>query len=475
MNLRDELERLELRGAWAERESFYKELAQSVREKELLLEFANYELRIARSKRMYNPSRAALMEAIRRQYRRGRSTLSEILPAVMPTSDSTTLRVLGDAKNPAAVLENLAQAVADQKTITNLVRKALVQPAIVLVIGSILALVLAKFVFPQIISSAKVDLTGVAAVAAFVARMIASYLLWALGILGFILIFTRVIILPNATGAWRFWLEDLTGASRIALRVLLLPIQPQIEIYREYRSVIMLNNIAVLLQAGKDLLTSLELVAQRGNRWERFRIRQCMNILRANPGEYIRAFESILSGPVLQSLATTVRRGKADFAAELVRGAVRMRSSAETNVAATMGMINKLLVFSVLGTNIFLYLGMVAAVLQLARCHHQVLIHYCPPRYSICQFCTHKIQTRDRHPPVACQRLCMKHLFRMIFVVLLGSAMSVGAQWKDRDGKPHCQHRPHQNRRKFLCPTGSGARPRAVSQNLRKIAQSRGI
>ena len=365
MNLRDELERLELRGAWAERESFYKELAQSVREKELLLEFANYELRIARSKRMYNPSRAALMEAIRRQYRRGRSTLSEILPAVMPTSDSTTLRVLGDAKNPAAVLENLAQAVADQKTITNLVRKALVQPAIVLVIGSILALVLAKFVFPQIISSAKVDLTGVAAVAAFVARMIASYLLWALGILGFILIFTRVIILPNATGAWRFWLEDLTGASRIALRVLLLPIQPQIEIYREYRSVIMLNNIAVLLQAGKDLLTSLELVAQRGNRWERFRIRQCMNILRANPGEYIRAFESILSGPVLQSLATTVRRGKADFAAELVRGAVRMRSSAETNVAATMGMINKLLVFSVLGTNIFLYLGMVAAVLQL--------------------------------------------------------------------------------------------------------------
>ena len=30
----------------------------------------------------------------------------------------------------------------------------------------------------------------------------------------------------------------------------------------------------------------------------------------------------------------------------------------------------------------------------------------------------------------------MKHLFRMIFVVLLGSAMSVGAQWKDRDGNP---------------------------------------
>ena len=52
-----------------------------------------------------------------------------------------------------------------------------------------------------------------------------------------------------------------------------------------------------------------------------------MAILRRNPGEYIRAFESILSGPVLQSLATTVRRGKADFATELVRGASSMRAA----------------------------------------------------------------------------------------------------------------------------------------------------
>ncbi|MDI9332498.1 MAG: hypothetical protein QM527_14555 [Alphaproteobacteria bacterium] len=365
MNVRESFERLELMGAWSERESFYTELAQSLREKELLLDFANAELKIARSKRMRDPSRAALMEAIRRQYKRGRTTLSEVLPQVMPKTDATTLRILADARNPASVLDNLAQAVGDQKKITAVVRKALVQPALVMMVGSILALVLAKFVFPSIIASAKVKLTGIAAVAAFTANVIASYLLWALLVLVVVLVFTRIFILPNATGSWRFWLEDLTGSTRIFMRVIFLPVQPQIEIYREYRSVIMLNNISVLLNAGKDLLTSLELVAQRGNRWERYRVHQCMSILRRNPGEYIRAFESILSGPVLRSLATSVRRGKADFAAELVRGAGRMREAAEQNVASTMGMINKFLIGLVLGINVFLYLGMVMAVLQL--------------------------------------------------------------------------------------------------------------
>ena len=90
-----------------------------------------------------------------------------------------------------------------------------------------------------------------------------------------------------------------------------------------------------------------------------------MAILRRNPGEYMRAFESILSGLVLQSLATTVRRGKADFATELVHGASSMRESAEQNVASTMSMINKFLIGIVLGTNVFLYGGMVMAVMQL--------------------------------------------------------------------------------------------------------------
>ena len=88
-------------------------------------------------------------------------------------------------------------------------------------------------------------------------------------------------------------------------------------------------NIAVLINNGNDLLISPELVAQRDNRWGRFRARQCIAVLRRNPGEYIRAYKSILSGPVLQSLATTVLRGKADFATELVRGASSMRESAE--------------------------------------------------------------------------------------------------------------------------------------------------
>ncbi|MEY2660648.1 MAG: hypothetical protein RLZZ123_1820 [Pseudomonadota bacterium] len=365
MSWQDTLERLELAGAWSEREAFYVELAQSLREKELLLDFANAELKIANSKRMRNPARASLMEAIRRQYRRGRTTLSEVLPQVMPKTDATTLRILADARNPASVLENLAQAVRDQKQITSVVRKALVQPILVTIVGSVLALVLAKFVFPNVIASAKITLTGMAGVANFVATMIASYLLPVLLTLIIVLMVTRILILPNATGGWRFWLEDLSGSTRMFMRIVLLPVQPQIEIYREYRSVIMLNNIAVLLNAGKDLLTSLELVAQRGNRWERYRIHQCMNILRRNPGEYIRAFESILSGPVLQSLATTVRRGKADFAAELVRGASKMRESAEKNVADTMAMINKFLIGVVLGTNVFLYGGMVMAVMQL--------------------------------------------------------------------------------------------------------------
>ncbi len=152
---------------------------------------------------------------------------------------------------------------------------------------------------------------------------------------------------------------------RFFCRLVLLPVQPQIEIYREYRSVILINNVAVLLRAGKDLLSSLELVAQNGNRWERHRIRQCMDTLRRNPGEYIKAFESLLSGPVLQRLATTVRRGKADFATELVKGAASMREAAEKNVASTMSLINKLIIAVVLGTNIFLYSGMVFAVMQL--------------------------------------------------------------------------------------------------------------
>ena len=98
MSLQDTLERLELAGAWSEREAFYVELAQSLREKELLLDFANAELKIANSKRMRNPARASLMEAIRRQYRRGRTTLSEVLPQVMPKTDATTLRILADAR-----------------------------------------------------------------------------------------------------------------------------------------------------------------------------------------------------------------------------------------------------------------------------------------------------------------------------------------------------------------------------------------
>ena len=68
---------------------------------------------------------------------------------------------------------------------------------------------------------------------------------------------------------------------------------------------------------------------------------------------------------MLQSLTTTVRRGKADFAAELVRGASKMRESAEKNVADTMALIHKFLIGVVLGTNVFLYGGMAMAVMQL--------------------------------------------------------------------------------------------------------------
>ncbi len=365
MNLLQKLQRIGLWSAWAQRADFYVELAQAVREKELLLDFANSELKIAESKRTRNRDRAALMIAIRNEIKSGRNTLSEALPNVMPETDGTTLRILADARNPAEVLENLAQAVRDQDQITQVVRKSMVQPILVTLAGTVLAYVLASHVFPSVTSSAKVNLTGLAAQAAWTASVISKNIWSALGVLVFVLIWTNKVILPNAIGWWRLKIEDLTGIMRFFCRLVLLPVQPQIEIYREYRSVILINNVAVLLRAGKDLLSSLELVAQNGNRWERHRIRQCMDTLRRNPGEYIKAFESLLSGPVLQRLATTVRRGKADFATELVKGAASMREAAEKNVASTMSLINKLIIAVVLGTNIFLYSGMVFAVMQL--------------------------------------------------------------------------------------------------------------
>jgi type II secretory pathway component PulF len=359
------MQRFSLWGAWGQRADFYIDLAQAVREKELLLDFVNAELKIAKSRRTRNKDRAALMEAIRVEIRRGNSTLSEALPMVMPDTDTTTLRVLADARNPASVLENLAQAVRDQAQITSVVRTALLQPILVSLAGTALAYVLAVFVFPAVTSSAKIKLIGLAGYAAATASIIANNIWYAVAILTALLVFTNQIILPRATGRWRFVLEDLSGISRLLARVFLLPIYPQIEIYREYRSVIMINNLAVLLQAGKDLLTSLDLVGQTGNPWERHRIRQCVSTLRRNPGQYVMAFEPLLSGPVLQKLATTVRRGKADFATELIKGAASMREAAEKNVASTMSMINKLIIFAVLGTNIFLYAGMVFAVMQL--------------------------------------------------------------------------------------------------------------
>ena len=86
MSLQDTLERLELAGAWSEREAFYVELAQSLREKELLLDFANAELKIANSKRMRNPARASLMEAIRRDRKSTRLNSSHRRLSRMPSS-----------------------------------------------------------------------------------------------------------------------------------------------------------------------------------------------------------------------------------------------------------------------------------------------------------------------------------------------------------------------------------------------------
>lgn len=360
MRLLNELNRyFLLSGFWRQRTSLYNDMATALSERELPKDFIEGELQIATAVKTADKNRARGLMYIRSLMDDGDPSLHEVLVAAMPHVDSLALATLKDTKDRVASLKALANTVEQQIELTKMVRQALISPMILIPVGFAFSYVLSTVSIPEFAKAAPPEIwTGMVLFVRVFAETFSMYGPAVFGIFISAFVWLFAWGLPNLTVAWRYRAESARSWSRV-MWILICPVQPILEMYRNIQGTRMLGNLANLLQSRLLLADALQILAEGAQPWMKRHLLRVLMHLQQSPGDYVGAFSyGILSPYLLGRLNSMVRR---DAGGEFSRVLIELGStgleSAREAVKKSVVKLNAILLVLTLSVIVFLYLG----------------------------------------------------------------------------------------------------------------------
>ena len=344
---------------WSKRADFYRDLANSTDDRELLRDFVEGEWRIATHPATADKNKAAVLGYMRQLMDSGVTSVEQVLERIMPNADAMSLSVVADAKDKAAALRFVADNVEQQKAMSAVVRSAITSPLILLPVAFVFAYVMAGSVIPAFEKGAPPEVwVGFAAFVRSTAYVFKVGAPVAALLLAGALAWFALFGLANITAQWRYRAESATGYARLGWMVFG-PVRPVLAIYRDIQSARMLANLATLLQAGRGLQDALVDLSTHSSPWMRKHLHWVIEHMQLHPGEHAHAFgNGVLSGLLLARLHTKVRRDAgADFARVLVDLGTLGQEQTRVDVQRYAQQLNIVLLAGVFAVILFFYGG----------------------------------------------------------------------------------------------------------------------
>lgn len=362
---------MRLGGFWAQRVHFYQDLAKAIEDAELLASFVDGELAIAQAPMTYDKAKIAGLRYMRNLIDAGYVAIDEVLILAMPAADAMGLRVVRDAQDKAAALRFLADNIVQQQAMSQVVRKALASPLLLVPIALVFAFVLSSFSIPIFEKAAPPEIwTGFAQWVRQAAHAVRYWGPWLLSGLALGLLWFVVWALPELTAPWRYRIERASSKQRKWL-VLLGPLQPMLTIYRDVQCSRMLANLATLLQAGTGLHDALADLSVQASPWMRKHLQWVLEHLQMEPGDYVGAFSrGVLSTALLGRLSSKVRRDAGgEFSKVLIALGTTGQEQARQDVQKYAARANTALLGLSLSIVLFFYIGQLFIVFKVQEAH----------------------------------------------------------------------------------------------------------
>jgi hypothetical protein len=349
----------QLAGFWRRRTTFYRDAATSLQERELFKNFVAGELNIATAEKTQDKDRAKGLAYLQDMMHATDLSLHEALAKVMPNSDSLSIGTLSHAKSVPAALRDLAENIDRQTEMTQMIRRAIASPVLLLPIAYVFSYVLSSVSIPEFVKAAPPEVwTFFNSLVRDAANLIHNYGHWvALGIvLGLCWVF--IWGLPNLTMDWRYRMESSRGYKRL-FWIFAFPFQPIFSLYRDVQGTRMLGNLANLMQSGMLLKEALKTLSVGAQPWMRKHLAIVHEHLDIAPGDYVGAFShGVLPVFILGRMGSLVRRNTGDqFDKVLIELGTTGIKEATVAVQSSAVKINAILLTVALGTIVFFYGG----------------------------------------------------------------------------------------------------------------------
>ena len=277
----------------SDRSEFYLDLAEMYESGQSLRKFIDMQVSITNHTKQKSFFAAYSMILRRFDAGSGETTLSYLLEGIVPESDMSALVAIEDsgALRKHAGLRELAQAIIREKQLKMLIVKALAMPVFMIPFIGYLAFILADVVLsvdkssPDFLKEAV--FTGFNEFVRVLSIQTKNYgLISLISLTGLIIGF--MMILPTFIGGPRIKLDSYPGFS----------------LYRDFQSAKIFSSLAMLLESGKKLIPSLELIGSHGSRWSRWQIRRILGFLEESPTGYVNAFSMGVCSPYVEGRLT---------------------------------------------------------------------------------------------------------------------------------------------------------------------------
>ena len=277
------------------RSEFYFDLAEMYESGQSLRKFI--EMQVGITKRTKQDSFHKAYSMILRLFDTGNeeTTLTNLLSGIVPEGDMPALAAIeeGGAMRKHIGLRELGHSILREKQLKMLIIKALALPVFMIPFIGYLAYILADVVIS--VEKSSPDFLKDEVFSGFneFVRVLSIYTkkygIFILGgIFGFCIFF--VSLLPTFIGGLRLKLDAYPGFS----------------LYRDFQSAKIFSVLAMLLESGKKLIPSLELVGSRGSRWNRWQLKRILGFLEESPTGYINAFSMGLCSPYVEGRLTVL-------------------------------------------------------------------------------------------------------------------------------------------------------------------------
>lgn len=353
---------------WKDRADFYRDIAEALRENELLRDFVDGELSTGDRR----TARYRALKHIQSQMRLGERDMATLLGSIMPNGDALSLNVLRTATDKETVLMKIADAIEIERIMTATLVKALTGPAfLVFVCVAFVWVMVTKTLpafeaaapagvwvgFPWLVRAVSQNLRDFGVHYLFA---VAAFWLWMIG-WGF----------RNWRNMLRFKIENCKGWRRASYTLATIPFGPFVQMltfYRDYQASKMLGSLALILSSGRQVQDAIQELVPGSSPWMKKHLRLILLHLQIHPGDYAGAFsKGVLSDHLKARMLTKTRRdaGGAFESVLLYLGTTSQIQSREAFMKNSTRLNSVLLTIS-LGVISFLYIGqtMIAQSIQ---------------------------------------------------------------------------------------------------------------